>query len=238
MNDTIIITSMENKPLQLETMIKKNIDLSKINLYRPEYEFVTPVGRLDILAEDEDFNPVVVEVKIGTAGDSALGQIFGYMQSVNASRGVILANGFTKRLVLSARHLNIELIQYELDIKISGESVKKEYADQLYAEETTDERSTRLFMIEVGKLRVADNKEMFVQNPDAAYIEDNVLLVKSATVVDIAKRMKLPYTLGKLRIVLNNCVLKSTEQRMFLNKRISVWFFKKPITGMMEDAVY
>lgn len=79
-------------------------------------EYEVSVGNIDILAEDKNGLPVVIEVKI-TAGDSAIGQIFGYIQAYEEEsglkqvRGLIVAQSFTERCKKAAEHANIELYE-------------------------------------------------------------------------------------------------------------------------------
>ncbi len=68
----------------------------------PEYElreYKSDVGRLDFLCRDARGNWVVVELKVGRAGDDAIGQILGYMSWVRDN----LSNGSTVRGILVSR---------------------------------------------------------------------------------------------------------------------------------------
>ena len=78
-----------------------------------KYEYDTEVGYIDILCTDELGRFVVVEVKAKVAGDSAVGQILGYMNSIGKNcRGIIVARDFTDRVKCSVKYLNIELVDY------------------------------------------------------------------------------------------------------------------------------
>ena len=116
----------DNKNQQIEKEIQKNLDISKLELYKPQYEYRTNVGYIDILAQDKNGFYVVIEIKVGKAKDNAIGQILGYMEAINAKRGIILANSFSERVRLVAKNLNIDLISY----KIKPEINEKEYLNK------------------------------------------------------------------------------------------------------------
>ena len=48
-------------------------------------EYPTDVGRIDLTAKDNQGNNVVIELKVGKAKDSALGQLLGYMDCIASS---------------------------------------------------------------------------------------------------------------------------------------------------------
>jgi len=112
-----------NKNWQIEKEIQRNIDISKLGLYNPIYEYKTDVGHIDILAQDKDGFDIVIEIKIGEASDSAIGQILGYMEAINAERGIILANSFNDRVQLIAKNLNIDLISYKIKPEIDNKNI-------------------------------------------------------------------------------------------------------------------
>jgi len=103
-----------------ESFIRDNINLNELGLIFLEYEYNTDVGRIDILCEDDDGDLVPIEVKLGEAGDNAIGQILGYMKAINAERGVIIAQSFSDRVKLVAEDLNIDLVKYELKVEINN----------------------------------------------------------------------------------------------------------------------
>ena len=71
------------------------------------------------MAVDKQQNLVVVEIKAGTAKDSALGQLLGYMgcfstRSKNV-RGILVASDFDERVIFGSRGLpNVRLVKYTL----------------------------------------------------------------------------------------------------------------------------
>lgn len=108
--------------LELEKVIKDNIDVSKLGLKLIGREYRTTLGIIDILCQDGNMR-VPIEVKVGTASDSAIGQILGYMEVINAEYGIIMADNFTKRVKIVANKLNIKLIPYTIDVIIGDESI-------------------------------------------------------------------------------------------------------------------
>jgi endonuclease len=89
-------------------------------------EYPTDVGRIDLLAKDKQGNNVVIELKVGKAKDSALGQLLGYMGCIASSstvhiqtRGILVASEFEQRVVYAARGLpNVKLIKYRVSFEL------------------------------------------------------------------------------------------------------------------------
>lgn len=94
-------------------------------------QFDTDVGRIDILAVDGEGNFVVIELKAGTAGEEALGQILGYIRWVRINMGapqgkgvtgIIVANDFDERLRYAASEVPIvSLKRYEVKFDFRDE---------------------------------------------------------------------------------------------------------------------
>jgi len=88
-------------------------------------QFQVKSGRIDILAQDEDKNFVVVELKAGTASESVLTQLLAYMADVTAElskgeavRGIIVAYDFAEKLVAAATLLpTIKLMRYKVNFE-------------------------------------------------------------------------------------------------------------------------
>lgn len=84
-------------------------------------EVTVDSGRIDILAENSEDEPVVIEIKTGEAKHDALGQIQAYMSEVMKENsgnvtGIIVAEDFSTKLtsaVTIAR--NVELYTYEIE---------------------------------------------------------------------------------------------------------------------------
>ncbi len=96
-----------------------------LKLFKDGIEFITEVGRIDILATDIRGNLVVLELKAGMAKDAALGQILGYMGSVakmkltdKSIRGILVASEFDPRVVLACSALpNIQIFKYQMNFE-------------------------------------------------------------------------------------------------------------------------
>lgn len=96
-----------------------------LTLHDGGVEYQTDAGRVDILAVDKQKNLVVVEIKAGTAKDSALGQLLGYMGCLSTGnkslRGILVASDFGERVVFASRGLpNIRLVKYTLSFGFKG----------------------------------------------------------------------------------------------------------------------
>ena len=114
---------VDTKNMAIEAIIRDSIDVRKLGLTFLATEHSTPLGRIDILAEDESGNNIPIEIKIGSAGDSAIGQILGYMKALGVDHGIIMANEFSERVKAIAPSLGIKLYPFRFDVIISGESV-------------------------------------------------------------------------------------------------------------------
>ena len=75
-------------------------------------------GRIDITAEDQDNNVVVIELKAGVARPESITQTLAYMASVDQEyqrpvRGILVAADFHPRVILAARAVpNLQLKKY------------------------------------------------------------------------------------------------------------------------------
>jgi hypothetical protein len=132
-------TEEEPEALAMDTSISLERDLEKnllLNLEQLEpglrlyadkgvsgQQFDTgEVGRLDILAVDENDGLVVIELKAGTADDTVCGQILRYLGWVSKNlaggretRGLIVANDFSRSVSYAAEAMpNVSLKRYEI----------------------------------------------------------------------------------------------------------------------------
>jgi len=89
---------------EVQTYLSENLHLlggSKLELIQTEYpiKFGKDSGRIDLLAKDSQGDLVVIEVKRGVAGRSAIGQVQSYMGSLMTEfpnqkiRGLLVAMG-------------------------------------------------------------------------------------------------------------------------------------------------
>lgn len=94
---------------------------------REGVEFYTEVGRIDILATDEDENFYIFELKQGLSPDKTLGQLARYMgwakHTVGKNKevfGVIVAKTITEKLRFAASVVpNVLLYEYEVSFKLN-----------------------------------------------------------------------------------------------------------------------
>ena len=99
-------------------VIEEGLRLVGRQVYLPD------TGRVDILAYDKHGSPVVIEVKSGVADDSTLAQLLAYMSKIKEKegktpRGVIVAEGFTKKLRHAVELLNnVKLVRIAVRITI------------------------------------------------------------------------------------------------------------------------
>jgi RecB family endonuclease NucS len=90
-------------------------------------------GFIDITAEDENGNTVVIELKAGTAGRETIGQILGYMGCLQRSdkpvRGIIVAEDFTvsaETAVGAATNLQLKKYGFKFSFSSAGIGKKSE----------------------------------------------------------------------------------------------------------------
>jgi len=108
----------------LESFIIEQINAVEegLTLNESSYQQVTvDSGRLDILAEDSEGHPVVIELKAGQAKDQVLTQILAYIGDImetsgdSDTRGIIIAHGFSGRLIQAVKIVpNIKLLRYSI----------------------------------------------------------------------------------------------------------------------------
>lgn len=110
----------------LHEFLKVDLDSLEegLRLYEDGSEFTTEVGRIDLLAIDDNEDLVVIELKTGKAGDSAFGQIMRYIGYVEDNvaesgqnvRGIIVADDFDENLKYSIRKVpELELKKYRVN---------------------------------------------------------------------------------------------------------------------------
>ncbi|MFQ6018523.1 MAG: endonuclease NucS domain-containing protein [Kiloniellaceae bacterium] len=94
---------------------------------RDGVEYPTPVGNIDILAEDRDGGLVIIELKVRRGPDAVVGQILRYKGWVKRHlaggrpvRGIIIAQHISDRVrYASAEAGELELKEYSLSIMVT-----------------------------------------------------------------------------------------------------------------------
>ncbi|WP_217597867.1 endonuclease NucS domain-containing protein [Cohnella sp. GbtcB17] len=134
-NSESLIFPLEN---HLRDFIAKNIgsinvDGKRLSLFVNDsdtvgIEYQTDIGRIDLLAVDEDGNFVVLELKVSKGADYALGQLLRYMGWVKSKlckgssvKGVIVAPEIDDRLKYAASMVkDVTLYRYQVSFSIEA----------------------------------------------------------------------------------------------------------------------
>ena len=104
----------------------------KLTLVQIEHpvQFGKEAGRIDILAKDDSGAYVVVEIKRGTAGRSALGQVQSYMGAVaemypqNRVRGILVAMGLDDTALAALKMTqNIDFFSFVTEFRFTRATV-------------------------------------------------------------------------------------------------------------------
>jgi len=122
------------KNLQSLQIDGKNLELYIDENGREGIEYLTEVGRIDILAVDNEKNFVVIEIKQGIAKDDALSQLLKYMGWVKKNlakdkevKGVIIAYDIDDKLkyATSMVNKNISLFKYKINFELNKIEVQE-----------------------------------------------------------------------------------------------------------------
>jgi RecB family endonuclease NucS len=122
---------------QLEDFIIENWDMTELGKkYDLIYEegtlksqqFITDIGRIDILAKDKDSgNFVVVELKKNQSSDDTVGQILRYMGWISEKKndknvkGIIIAGKYDQKLYYALQATeNIDVFIYEVNFSLKS----------------------------------------------------------------------------------------------------------------------
>ncbi|MGM0882450.1 MAG: endonuclease NucS domain-containing protein [Bacillota bacterium] len=113
-----------------------NVDGKNLRLYVDNdgvegIEYQTEVGRIDILAVDDNDNYIILELKLSKGIDSALGQLLRYMGWIKAKlsagkqvKGVIVAANIDDKLKYAASMVqDVTLYKYEVNFSLQKESL-------------------------------------------------------------------------------------------------------------------
>lgn len=101
----------------VQRYIERNFRDFDDNLISVEREYRTRVGDADFLATERE-GKAVIEVKVGTAQDDAVGQLLGYMNALRKEkkqkiRGILVAEGFSERVKEAVKSDDIILVAYK-----------------------------------------------------------------------------------------------------------------------------
>lgn len=104
----------------IEDHLINNLSAIEPGLELVSRQFSTDIGRIDILARDKQGSRVVIELKVGEAKDSSLGQIaryLGWFSKLDSKqpRGILIASGFPEGVRYGAAALsNLQLLKYSV----------------------------------------------------------------------------------------------------------------------------
>ena len=104
----------------IEDHLVHHLDAIESDLRLIGRQVTTDVGRVDILAEDKKGSRVIIQVKVGEAKDSAIGQIARYLgwyskTEGKTARGILIAGDFPEGLRYAAAAVsNLNLISYRV----------------------------------------------------------------------------------------------------------------------------
>ncbi|WP_027776613.1 endonuclease NucS domain-containing protein [Paraburkholderia caledonica] len=110
----------------VEEHLIRNLETLEKGLRFVERQAVIDVGRVDILAQDAGGRRVVIELKVGEARDSAVGQIARYLgwyarQDGKPPRGMLIASDFPEAVRYAAEAVKeLALIRYRVQFAFSS----------------------------------------------------------------------------------------------------------------------
>jgi hypothetical protein len=104
----------------MEDHLVQNISAIEEGMKVIQRQLVTDIGRIDIMAEDKQGVAVIIEVKVGEAKDSSVGQIARYLGWYSATaekpvRAILIAHDFPLGVVYAAAAIpNLKLMSYRV----------------------------------------------------------------------------------------------------------------------------
>lgn len=124
-------TFIEFSEGSLQDYIERNYKELNEDIVELEGEYPTPVGNADFRCETKNGEILVIETKIGTANDSAVGQILGYMNAIRQDlkgqkvRGLIIAEGFTERVKSAVKSDDLRIKKFYAKLEFQDLSPSK-----------------------------------------------------------------------------------------------------------------
>jgi hypothetical protein len=115
----------------VETHLVRNLDAIEKGLRFIDRQVNIEVGRVDILAEDATGRRVVIELKVGQAKDSAVGQIARYLgwysrQDGERPRGMLIASEFSDAVRYATEAIpDLSLVQYRVQFAFRAISIEE-----------------------------------------------------------------------------------------------------------------
>ncbi|WP_130926660.1 endonuclease NucS domain-containing protein [Pseudomonas sp. Sample_14] len=115
----------------VETHLVRNLDSIEKGLRFVNRQVNIEVGRVDILAEDATGRRVVIELKVGQAKDSAVGQIARYLgwyarQDGERPRGMLIASEFPDAVRYATEAIpDLSLVQYRVQFAFNAISIEE-----------------------------------------------------------------------------------------------------------------
>ena len=113
----------------VETHLVRNLDSIEKGLRFIDRQVSIEVGRVDILAEDASGRRVVIELKVGQAKDSAVGQIARYLgwyarQDGKRPRGMLIASEFPEAVRYATEAIpDLMLVQYRVQFAFNSVAI-------------------------------------------------------------------------------------------------------------------
>lgn len=114
----------------VESHLVRNLDSIEKGLRFIERQVSIDVGRVDILAEDAKGRRVVIELKVGQAKDSAVGQIARYLgwygrQGGQRPRGMLIASEFPEAVRYAAEAIpGLSLVEYKVQFAFNAVAIE------------------------------------------------------------------------------------------------------------------
>lgn len=113
----------------IEDHLVNNLESLEPGLKLVARQYSTAVGRIDILAEDKNGSRVIIELKVGEAKDSVIGQIARYVgwfvrQDGQPPRSIVVASEFPEGVRYAATMIKgLSLLAYRVNFSFEPATV-------------------------------------------------------------------------------------------------------------------